>query len=154
MKQLMLAVFLLAGFIQQDSKAQVKVNLNVNIGKQPVWGPVGYDHADFYYLPDIDCYYDINMQQFVYFEGGQWIYAAALPPRFGHVDLYNTYKVVVNQPKPFLHADVYRQKYARYKGYKQKQPIIRDSKQEKYFEVKDHPQHATWVQKHPDRDHH
>ena len=148
MNKFLLGVLLMAGLSYQGAQAQVKVNLSVNLGNQPAWGPTGYDHADFYYLPDADCYYDINAGQFVYADNGRWIYGRTLPPRFGKVDLYSTYKVVVNEPKPYLHADVYRKKYARYKGGRQRQPIIRDSKEEKYFVVKDHPRHADWEKKH------
>jgi hypothetical protein len=151
MKKLFLGLLLTTGILWQQGQAQVSVKLNVNIGNQPAWGPTGYDHADFYYLPDVDCYYDVNGQQFVYFENNQWIYGHTLPPRYGHVDLYHSYKVVINQPKPYLHADVYRKKYSGYKGSQRKQPVIRDSKQEKYFASKDHPQHAEWEKKHGQR---
>src|SRR6266567_3526972 len=135
MKKFFVALFLLAGFLYQGTQAQVKVRLNVNIGSQPAWGPTGYDHAEFYYLPDQDCYYDVNGQQFVYFDNGRWIYTRTLPPRYGH-------------------ADVYRNKYARYKGHPQHQEIIRDSKEEKYFASKDHPRHAEWERKHGHDDDH
>lgn len=147
MKKLFVVVLLMTASLYQAG-AQVKVNLNVNIGNQPAWGPTGYDHADFYYLPDADCYYDINAQQFVYSDNGRWVYARTLPPRYGNVDLYKSYKVVINEPKPYMHADVYRKKYARYKGYRQRQPVIRDSKEEKYWASKDHPHHADWERKH------
>jgi hypothetical protein len=49
--------------------AQVRVN--INIGSQPVWGPVGYDHVDYYYLPDIETYYYVPTRQFVYFNKWQ-----------------------------------------------------------------------------------
>ena len=157
MKKILIAIFLLAGVLSQNAHAQLRVS--INIGHQPAWGPVGYDHADYYYLPDVDCYYDIEGSQFVYFDQGRWIYAAALPPRYGRVDLYRSYKVVVNEPRPYLHADVYRRKYARYKGYRQHQEIIRDSRDERYFESKDHPRHGDWEKKHGhdhdhDHDHH
>jgi hypothetical protein len=148
MKKMFLGFVLVFGFLYQQGEAQVKVNLSVNIANQPAWGPTGYDHADFYYLPDADCYYDVNGQQFVYFENNQWVYGRTLPPRYGHVDLYHTYKVVINEPKPYLRADVYRKKYARYKGGRQRQLVIRDSRQEKYFASKGHPRHAEWEKKH------
>ena len=154
MNKLFFVTFLLAGFLYQGAQAQVKVHLNVNIGSQPAWGPTGYDHAEYYYLPDQDCYYDVNGRQFVYFDNGRWTYAAALPPRYGQVDLYRSYKVVVNEPKPYMHADVYRRRYARYKGHPQRQDIIRDSKEEKYFEAKEHPRHAEWEKKHGHDDDH
>ncbi len=155
MKKILFALFLLAGVFSLSATAQVRVS--INIGHQPAWGPVGYDHADYYYLPDVDCYYDIEGSKFVYYDGGRWIYASTLPPRYGHVDLFHSYKVVVNEPRPYLHADVYRQKYARFKGSHDRQPVIRDSKDERYFESREHPRHAEWEEKHGhdhDHDHH
>jgi hypothetical protein len=54
-KLILLLVLSLLGFIPLKSLAQL--NVNVNIGSQPLWGPVGYEHVDYYYLPDIDSYY-------------------------------------------------------------------------------------------------
>jgi hypothetical protein len=65
MKKIILIVtLLLSGFIFTTATAQIRVRFNVNIASQPVWGPVGYDHAEYYYLPDIDMFYyvqDINI---------------------------------------------------------------------------------------------
>lgn len=117
--------------IQQQTHAQVKIN--INLGGQPVWGPVGYDRVDYYYLPDIDAYYNVPQRQFIYLEGNRWIFSYALPSRYGGYDLYNGYKVVVNDPRPYLRPDVYRVKYGKYKGGKgPKQLIIRDSHDERY----------------------
>ena len=52
---------------------------SINIGTQPIWGPVGYDHVEYYYLPDIDAYYYVPQHQFVYLEGRQWRRSANLP---------------------------------------------------------------------------
>jgi hypothetical protein len=51
--------------------ASAQVRVNINIGSQPVWGPVGYDHVDYYYLPDIETYYYVPTRQFVYFNKWQ-----------------------------------------------------------------------------------
>lgn len=62
-------------------------------------------------------------------------------PTIYHINLYSTYKVVINQPRPYLQHNVYKVKYAKYKkGYKQ--AVIRDSKDSKYFVVKGHPSHS------------
>ncbi len=149
-KMMTLAVFIIGGFMIQSASAQLKVNVNLNIGSQPVWGPTGYDQANYYYLPDIDCYYDVNRQQFVYQNGGRWAFASQLPARY-HFDLYNGYKVVVNDPKPWMHPDVYRTKYKNHPH--EKQMVIRDSREEKYYQVKGHPMHDQWAKNHHD-DHH
>lgn len=30
-----------------------QVNVNINIGTPPAWGPAGYSDARYYYLPDL-----------------------------------------------------------------------------------------------------
>lgn len=142
------SLLFVSAFIYQHVDAQVKVNFNVNLGQQPVWGPVGYDHADYYYMPDIDSYYDINRHQFIYYSGNRWVYVNRLPGRYRNYDLYNSYKVVVNEPRPYLHADIYRQKYG--KAPRERQMVIRDSREEKYYQVKGHPKHDEWMRNHHD----
>jgi hypothetical protein len=134
MKKLMvLAVLFFSIVVSQGANAQLRVNVNLNIGNQPDWGPTGYDHVDYYYIPDMDVYYNVPQHLFIYAEGGRWIYARSLPPRYNGYNLYNSYKVVVNKPRPYLHADVYRREYGRYKGgHGPSQVVIRDSRDEKY----------------------
>ena len=123
--------------------AQIRISINANIVSQPVWGPTGYDYARYYYLPDIDAYYSIPNHTFVYLEGGNWVFGESLPDRF-HYDLYHGYKVVVNEPRPYLHADVYRTKYSQYRGWQGKQDVIRDSRDNRYYVIKNHPMHGSY----------
>lgn len=116
------------------SKAQVSVN--VNIGVQPAWGPVGYDYVEYYYIPAYEIYYHVPRRQFVVFENGKWIFVTALPPRYKAVNLYNTYKVVINDPEPYRHFDQHKVKYVTYKNTTEKQVVIRDSKDPKYSEAR------------------
>lgn len=131
MKKLSIALF--AVMLSFAAGAQVKLSVNINL--QPDWGPVGYDHVDYYYLPDIDCYYDVPNHQYVYHSGNTWQRAAKLPARYGYYDVYKSYKVVVNQPKPYLHNNIYKAKYASYKGHAA-EPIIRDSRDDRYRKAK------------------
>jgi hypothetical protein len=110
--------------------ADAQIRISLNIGSQPEWGPTGYDHADYYYMPDIDAYYDVNAHQYVYYENNIWVHNAALPPRY-HFDRYHSYKVVVNQPTPWVHHADIRARYASYRG-RHDQPIIRESRDEHY----------------------
>ncbi len=145
MKKLILLSCLVAGILgyHQQAAAQVGISVNINIGSQPVWGPTGYDYARYYYFPDIDAYYSIPNHQYIYFDGGRQVIATALPARF-NFDLYSGYKVVINEPRPYLHPEVCRAKYAQYRGWKGKQAIIRDSREERYYVIKDHPMHGQW----------
>jgi len=143
MKKTILALVVFFGAIicAKNSQAQVSVGLNINIGAQPVWGPVGYDYVEYYYMPDIDVYYWVPRHQYVYLSGSHWVFAMSLPVRYRHYDLYTGYKVVINEPRPYLHADVYRVKYAPYRGRRNEQVIIRNSDEPKYYVVKGHPKY-------------
>ncbi|RTY80170.1 hypothetical protein EKL97_11505 [Flavobacterium sp. LS1P28] len=100
---------------------QAQVSVNVNIGSPPAWGPVGYSAVDYYYLPDVQAYYDIRATQFIYFGGGNWIRSRNLPNQYRNYNLYNGYKVVLNDyhgSRPYSNFKTHKVKY--YKGYKGK----------------------------------
>lgn len=119
--------------------------IGVNINDQPIWGPEGFDRADYYYIPDIDSYYSVSERQYIYRDGSEWRHGATLPPTYSGYDPYHSYKVVINnEPTPYQNHDTHVTKYAPLKG-KKDQPVIRDSKDPKYFSIKEHPQHDTWV---------
>ncbi len=129
MKKIILIAAILAGAVCYKAESQVSVN--INIGRQPVWGPVGYDYVDYYYLPDMDVYYDVPRGLFVYYDYGRWNFAAALPPRYGRYDLYHSYKVVINSRDPWMRNSYYRSHYSGYRG--RQQEVIRDSHDQRYF---------------------
>lgn len=142
MKKLTLitAILFTCAITGNEARSQVSLGININIGAQPVWGPVGYDYVEYYYMPDIDVYYYVPRHQFVYFSSGRWVFAAYLPVRYRAYDLYSGYKVVINEPRPYLHSSVYRARYAPYRG-RHDQVIIRNSNDPRYYVVKGHPKY-------------
>ncbi len=142
MKMKFLMAFLILSLIAID-KPKAQFSLSFNIGTQPIWGPVGYDHVENYYLPDIEAYYNVPQKRYTYMQYGRWTTSYSLPPRYRNYNLYTGYKVVVNEPRPYLHDNDYKAKYASFKGRHDQQPI-RDSREQKYFENKNHPQHNQW----------
>jgi hypothetical protein len=144
MKNIILVLtLLLVGLTPKPVEAQVQFGINVNIGSQPVWGPVGYDYVENYYLPDIDVFYNVRDRQYIYLTNGQWNFSNQLPQRYNNYNIYNGYKVVVNKERPYRYADNYRREYASYKD-RHDQPVIRNSHENKYFENKNHPEHDKW----------
>lgn len=125
------AALVLSTFMFTAANAQLKINFNLNISSQPDWGPTGYNHAEYYYFPDIDAYYYVPGHQYVYLQNNAWIRTTTLPARYRNFDVYNSYKVVLNQPEPWKNAASVRAKYARYKGHRG-QAIIRNSRDNKY----------------------
>ena len=122
MKTLKLIVIVIALFLTNNIQAQVSVN--INIGSAPQWGPVGYSGVRYYYLPDVEAYYDVNTSMFIYFGGGKWIHRKNLPYRYRNYDLYNGYKVVLTDYRgnaPYAFYKQHKVKYAKgYRGHPQK----------------------------------
>ena len=117
MKALKLIVIAIVLFLANPVQAQISVRLN--LGSPPQWGPVGYTHARYYYLPDVESYYDVQTSMFIYLNGGVWVHRAYLPTRYRDYDLYSGYKVVMTDyrgDRPYSNYNVYRTKYA--KGYR------------------------------------
>jgi hypothetical protein len=123
--------------------AGAQVSLSVNIRTQPIWGPVGYDHVEYYYLPEIESYYYVSRHMFVYMENGRWVSTSYLPRKYEKFDLYNSRKIVINESRPYLRHESFRVKYATANEHSDR-GIIRDSHDPKYFQNKNHPEHMKW----------
>jgi hypothetical protein len=98
---------------------QGQISVNVHLGSPPQWGPADQPTARYYYLPDVEAYYDIQTSMFIYLNNGIWIRRAYLPPQYRNYDLYNGYKVVMTNYRgntPYTNFREYRTKYA--KGYR------------------------------------
>lgn len=124
MKKILVATAILMG-VMFFGKSQAQVNISINIGSQPAWGPTGYNHVDYYYLPDINAYYNVGTAQFIYLRGNKWRFAKKLPNRYRNYNVYNAYKVVVNRPNPYQNNQLDVANYSRYKG-QRSQPMLRD----------------------------
>jgi hypothetical protein len=92
-----------------------QVSVNVNIGSPPLWGPSGYSNIDYYYLPDVQAYYDIRPRN-LFILSGNWV-IKVFTGTIQNYDLYNGYKVVLNDyhgKTPYTHYKQHKVKY--YKG--------------------------------------
>jgi hypothetical protein len=108
-----------------SSSMHSQVSISVNLGLQPSWGPVGYSSVNYYYLPDVQAYYDVRSTQFIYLSGGTWIRSSHLPRQYRNYDLDRGYKVVLNDyhgSRPYTNYRYDRVKY--YKGYSRPQESI------------------------------
>jgi hypothetical protein len=102
-----------------SSSIQAQVSVNLNIGTAPSWGPSGYAQAEYYYLPDVQAYFDIRASQFIYFGSGRWVRSRYLPRQYRNYDLNSGYKVVLNNyhgNRPYTNFHNDRKRY--YKGYR------------------------------------
>lgn len=111
----------LAHFI--PSHAYPSANITINIDLQPAWGPVGYDYAAFYYMPEINVYYDVNHSHFYYHSNNRWLAVEYLPPAYRVYDLFKIYKVVLNYDKPWEYNRSHRAQYKHYRDDRTQIPI-------------------------------
>jgi hypothetical protein len=97
---------------------QAQNSVNKNSVKAPLWGPSGYSFANYYYIPDIETYYDIRKSQFIFLKTGLWTQSKSLPLQYKNYDLNKGYKVVLNEylgSSPFTAFKFHKETY--YKGY-------------------------------------
>ena len=114
---------------------QGRVRVNVNIDLQPQWGPASYDHVEYYFLPELGIYYSVPTHEFICPDGNRWTFSKELPPQYRRFNLYSTYKVVVNDPNPYLRNDYYMEHY---RGYR----IMRQDDQRDF--KRDYGRHKGW----------
>ena len=113
MKALKFIVFGIVLFFAGAAHSQVSVRFN--IGVRPQWAPVGYEDSRYYYLPDVESYYDVDNSMFIYYEGDSWVHRSYLPHRYRNYDLYNGYKVGMGNYRgdtPYYNHREYRTRYA------------------------------------------
>lgn len=138
MKKINLFIIAILCIAFSQTNAQVQVGASVG----PLWGPAGYPNAHYYYLPDVESYYDVDNSQFIYQDNGKWIHSSTLPDTYSNYDLYGGYKVVLDDQKgssPYTHFEEHRKKY--FKGYRNGDQ--RTIKYEKEHEHEHHDQNEA-----------
>jgi hypothetical protein len=90
MKRIKLSIFCI--FLLFAFAIQAQSNL---APPPPAWGPAGYTDVRYYYLPDVESYYDIYASQFVCYINGEWLHKNRLSNPNKNYDLYDGYKIVM-----------------------------------------------------------
>ncbi|MBD3581108.1 hypothetical protein [Flavobacterium selenitireducens] len=102
--------------------AQVSVSVNIN-APAPAWIAAPVPAARFYYLPDIQVYYDRPAAQFIYLHGGSWIRSRSLPAAYHGYDLHHGRTVCLTDYRghaPYAYYNTHRVRYA---GPRYHQPV-------------------------------
>jgi hypothetical protein len=140
-KLLLMAAIGVSALLASPAKAQV--SLSINIGSQPDWGPSGYSHVDYYYLPEIESYYYVPTRQFIYYSGNSWVHTAYLPGRYRSYDLRRGRKVVINGDRPYLRHRDYRSQYS-YASYRPERRVVyREAPRNRYYAYRDNDRHYS-----------
>lgn len=111
MKKLFILSALIVGSLSfQAAKAQIGVHLNVNLGARPVYVPAPQPvmSDEYYYLPDAEAYYSVPQHVYYYQYEGRWISGARMPGRYRDFDYNHMRHYAVNESRPYLRNDYYR----------------------------------------------
>jgi len=140
---LILGLAVVFGTANMD-RAAAEVRVNINIDIQPAWGPSGYNYAEFYYIPEINIYYDIVNRLFWYPLGNRWMSAVYLPLEYAYYDFYSLYKVVLNNIlSPWRFNVRHRSLYAHY-CYNYRQVPIYYMSDHRYYRARNN--YHGWVE--------
>ncbi|SDX22812.1 hypothetical protein [Flavobacterium degerlachei] len=103
--------------VSSTSNAQLSINLN--IGTAPVYHNSRNVAVGYYYMPDIQSYYDVRANQYIYLERGNWKRSRNLPNQYRRYDVNNGYKVALNDyhgNRPYTNYNNDKTRY--YVGYR------------------------------------
>ena len=114
-KQFLISAAVLLSLIQFGACTTPYISASVQYSN-PAWAPSYYAGTRYYYLPDIETYYDLSDQDFVYLDNGQWLFSASLPAMYSNYDLYSGFAVSLNNSvfQPWMHHHLYVSNYPRY----------------------------------------
>jgi hypothetical protein len=102
-------------FITAGNAQIVKVN-NTYGPKPPTWAPKAPTTVKYYYLPDIQTYYDVPAQRYIYYNNGTWTRTAALPAYYRGYDLKNGKTVYLTDYKGNTPYVLFKEHKVKYKG--------------------------------------
>lgn len=82
----------------------------------PDWVPAYEPGVRYYYIPDIETYYDLTSRSFVYLDRGRWVSSYDLPMMYRNYDLYNGYAIALDRRvhEPWRYHQNYVSSYPRY----------------------------------------
>lgn len=120
-----------------SSTSIAQISISLNIGTAPVYHNSGYVVVDYYYIPDIQTYFDVRANQYVYLERGNWMRSRDLPYQYRDYDARNGYKVSLNDyhgNQPYQNFDNDRNRYyVGYRGENQKQEFNQNNHHQEYY---------------------
>ncbi|MFD1467930.1 hypothetical protein ACFQ48_06815 [Hymenobacter caeli] len=75
---LLASVFGLFAALATPVAAHAQIAVNVRLG-HPAWGPAAPAGAQYYYIPEIDGYYDLAARNYIVQRNGGWVPVATVP---------------------------------------------------------------------------
>ncbi|MEL1241842.1 hypothetical protein [Flavobacterium flavipallidum] len=107
-------------FFAAAATSQAQVSINVNIGApavvvRPAWVPQNHVNVDFYYIPEIESYYDVSAGLYVYLNNGNWCRTRYVPARYRNYDLNHARRIELrgyHGSRPYTYYNCHNERYS------------------------------------------
>jgi len=119
-KLILISAIAMSGILFNTADAQIRFHFGLRFAPRPVYvqapvqavynRPAVYND-DYYYLPDVGAYYNVNEQCYYYNDGGSWISAAYLPGAYRDYDWRSARRFEVRAERPYMNDNFYRDHY-------------------------------------------
>ncbi|MGC4039492.1 MAG: hypothetical protein QM710_01490 [Flavobacterium sp.] len=81
----------------------------------PAWAPSAPVTVQYYYIPDIEVYYDVPAKQYIYLNNGNWVRATALPAQYNGYDLTRSKPIYLTNYKGNTPYVLFKEHQVKYK---------------------------------------
>ncbi|WNM18343.1 hypothetical protein [Flavobacterium capsici] len=112
-----LKIFIATMLLVMTTQTKAQVSVSINIGTPPVWAPAAPVNVNYYYLPEIETYYDVSARHYIFLNNGVWVRSRALPAYYSGYDLNHcspVYLTGYRGNEPYMY---YKQHKVKYKGH-------------------------------------
>jgi len=113
---------------------QGQTEVKITFGTPPVWAPANRVETQYYYIPDVDAYYDVPQARFIYVENGKWVRNKALPYRYRNYNLRGgniIYLTDYRGTSPYKFHKNHKIKYPK-RGHSNKVYVVKKEKSKKH----------------------
>lgn len=110
-----LKIIIAAILFVATTSLEAQVTVGAHFGP-PVWAPKAPATVQYYYLPDINTYYDASERRYIYMNNGAWVRTTTLPVRYKGYDLYTSRPVYLSDYKGNAPYKLYKVHKVKYKG--------------------------------------
>ena len=90
--------------------------VTIQYGTRPVWAPNAPATVKYYYLPDIETYYDVPAKRYLYLNHGTWVSTATLPTYYRGYNLRNGRTVYLSDYRGNTPYVLFKEHKVKYKG--------------------------------------
>ena len=110
-----LQITLAASILMFTLQTNAQFSVSVNLGLRPQYHNRYENRVSYYYLPEIEAYYDVNSAVYIYNGPRGWVRTTYLPEYCRNYDVNRGYKVAVNYNgrEPYVNFNYDRQRYTR-----------------------------------------